>query len=127
MNFKEFFQLAGKGITNFDKIAEGVWNEIAHKRLNPEQKEEIAKRTEACANCPFNSENAQTSDEYFKLYGENYKTSRKEPHCALCGCVLKFKVSSLSSNCGIEIHNQRYPDKKQPLKWKAFKVFNFKK
>ena len=40
MNFKEFFQLAGKGIQNFDKIAEGVWNEIAHKRLNPEQKED---------------------------------------------------------------------------------------
>lgn len=121
MNYKEFFSLAGKGIQNFDKIAEGVWNEIAHKKLSPKQKEEITKRTEICANCPFNSENAQLSDEYFTLYGENYKTSRKDPHCALCGCVLKFKVASLSSNCGIEIHNQRHPDKKQILKWTAFK------
>lgn len=121
MNFKEFFQLAGKGIQNFDKIAEGVWNEIAHKSLSPEQKQEIEKRTEICANCPFNSENAQLSDEYFKLYGEQYKTSRKDPHCALCGCVLKYKVASFSSNCGLEIHNQRHPDKKQILKWTAFK------
>jgi len=121
MNFKEFFQLAGKGIQNFDKIAEGVWNEIVHKTLSARQKEEITRRTKICSDCPFNSENAQISDEYFTLYKENYKTSRKESHCSLCGCVLKFKISSLSSNCGIEMHNKRHPDKKQILKWTALK------
>lgn len=121
MHYKELFSLAGKGIKNFDKIAEGVWNELSGKKLSPAEKEEIAKRTEACANCPFNSENAQTSQEYLDLYGEHYKTTRKDPHCALCGCVLKYKVASFSSNCGLEIHNRRFPDKQQPLKWEAFK------
>lgn len=121
MNYKELFDLAGKGIKNFDKIAEGVWNEISSKTLNSAQKKEITKRTEICAGCPFNSENAQTSREYFDLYEESYKTTRKDPHCALCGCVLKYKVASFSSNCGLEIHNRRFPEKQQPLKWEAFK------
>lgn len=121
MNYKELFDLAGKGIKNFDKIAEGVWNEISQKTLSKAQKEEIVRRTEICASCPFNSENAKTSEEYFNLYGENYTSTRKEPHCALCGCVLKYKVASFSSNCGLEIHNRRFPDKQEPLKWDAFK------
>lgn len=121
MNYKELFDLAGKGIKNFDKIAEGVWNEISQKTLSKAQKEEIVRRTEICASCPFNSDNAKTSEEYFNLYGENYASTRKEPHCALCGCVLKYKVASFSSNCGLEIHNRRFPDKQEPLKWNAFK------
>lgn len=121
MNFKDFFDLAGKGLQNFDKIAEGVWNEINHKNLSEGQKEEIKKRTLICAECPFNSENAKTSQEYFDLYGKNYETSRKDPHCAMCGCLLKLKASSLSSNCGLEIHNGRNPEKKVPLKWSAYK------
>jgi hypothetical protein len=121
MNIKELFSLAGKGIKNFDKIVEGVWNEINLKTLSEAQKKEILNRTKACAECPYNSINARNSEEYFKLYGKHYHSSRKDEHCGICGCVLKYKITSFSSNCGLETHNQRHPETKQELKWKAFR------
>jgi hypothetical protein len=121
MNFKEMFSLAGKGIKNFDKIVEGVWNNMNPNNLTEGQKKEILKRAKACAECPYNSINAKNSEEYYKLYGKHYTSSRTDSHCGICGCLLKLKISSLSSNCGLETHNQRNPNNKQELKWTAYK------
>jgi hypothetical protein len=70
-----------------------------------------------CNACPFNSTNARVSSEYLALTGVPYATGRLESHCALCGCVIEFKTACLSCDCGVEMWNQKNPEKKQELKW----------
>lgn len=108
-----------KGIKNFDKVLEGVMNKKSFTNLSIENQEEILSRLATCANCPFNSINANLSKEYFNLFGEHYETKRSEPHCALCGCIIEFKTACLSCNCGIEEYNRKNPLNKQELKWKS--------
>jgi len=72
-----------------------------------------------CLNCPYNSRNARTSQEFKELYNASYGSDRKEFHCSLCSCVLEFKTASLSSNCGIESWNALHPNRKLELKWHA--------
>lgn len=112
--------MVAKGISNFDKVAEGIWTQTKFDTLPKDQQDEITKRTELCLNCPYNSIDAQASKEYFDLFGKHYKSSRNDLHCAMCGCVVKFKVSALSSNCGIEHFNATHPENKQPLKWESY-------
>lgn len=72
---------------------------------------------ETCLKCPYNSANAQLSEEYKELTGKSYKTTRPELHCSLCGCVLEFKTFSLSSDCGITDWNEENPNKQLTPKW----------
>jgi hypothetical protein len=116
----EYLTLIGKGVKNFDKIVEGIYNEKTFNSLSDEIKDVIADRTVKCAECPFNSINAKLSEEYFKLFGEHYISERRDSHCAICGCLLKYKIPSLSSNCGLEIYNANNKNNLQPLKWKAY-------
>lgn len=116
----EYLTLVGKGIKNFDKIVEGIYNEKNLNSLSEEEKTIINDRTSKCAECPFNSINAKLSEEYFKLFGEHYETNRRDAHCAICGCLLKYKIPSLSSNCGLEIYNAKNKNNVQPLKWKSY-------
>ena len=121
--FKEYVQLSLKGLKNLDKVLEGVKNETANKfkTLSDEKKEVISTRMDICLDCPYNSINAKSSEEYRQLTGKQYSSSRPELHCSLCGCITTFKVASLSSDCGIEEWNNNNPHKKLPLKWQAIK------
>lgn len=90
------------------------------KASSNEKKQIIADRFEICNNCPFNSKNAKSSKEFYELQGKHYDTSRPELHCSLCGCIISYKVSSLSSNCGIEEWNNDNPEKQLPLNWTRY-------
>lgn len=115
----ERLQTAYNGLKHFDKVVEGMLNYSTFKNLSKEKQEIVSERLQTCIECPLNSINAKLSEEYFKLTGEHYETTKKELHCAMCGCYTKYKTSSLSSNCGLEIWNQEHPENKQPLKWKS--------
>lgn len=120
--FKEYLNLVKKGAKNFDKVFEGVRNDVSNKFkvLSKQKQGVIAERMEICLSCPFNSKNAPTSDEYRELVGEAYNTTREELHCSLCGCTATYKTASLSSNCGIEHWNQSNPEKQLDLKWTKY-------
>jgi hypothetical protein len=120
--FKEYLQLTKRGIQNFDKVFEGIRNDVSNKfkLLSKEKKEVIAERMDICINCPYNSRNAPSSDEYKSLTGEHYTTNRSELHCSFCGCTVPFKVSSLNSNCGAETWNEENPDNQIELKWTQY-------
>lgn len=116
-SFFEYINLIGKGLKNFNKVAEGIVNKTTFKALPEEDQKLILDRLAICHECPYNSDLAQASEEYLKIMGKPYETKRKDLHCSLCGCVVEFKVASLSSNCGIEVYNQGKKDKLE-LKWK---------
>lgn len=69
-------------------------------QLSEQEQEIIAERRLICSQCPFMSNNAKTSKEYFEAFGKHYETSISEDHCSQCGCFIKLKTSSLSSDCG---------------------------
>jgi hypothetical protein len=94
-------------------------NKIANhfRLLSDEKKEVIATRMDLCLGCPYNSQNAKLSEEYFKLTGEHYNSARPELHCSLCGCIIEVKTSSLSSDCGIVDWNEENPKKQLAPKW----------
>ena len=119
--FKEYVTMSLKGIKSIDKVIEGVATSTlkSFDMLSDEKKQIISDRMDLCFDCPFNSRNAPTSDEYKQLTGDHYVTTRRELHCSLCGCVCTLKVASLSSNCGIEYWNLRNPQKQLPLKWES--------
>ena len=100
---------------------EGMATKVANdfKLLSNEKQNIIAERMDICLNCPYNSRNARTSQEFKELYNASYGSDRKEFHCSLCSCILEFKTASLSSNCGIESWNTLHPNRKLELKWHA--------
>lgn len=122
-NLKERLQMLLKGSKNTDKVIEGWYNDLKlnHSFLTEEQKNVILERRVICQECPFNSENAKTSEEYRALYGKYYSTTRKTFHCSVCSCPIDTKTASLSSNCGLETYNEEYPKNIQELKWKSTK------
>lgn len=86
-------------------------------RLNPKEKDQrikeiVAERLAICNDCPFQSVNA------VEKYGMPV-----DPlpyiHCTFCKCELVAKVHCLKCNCGIEVFNQKYPEREIPLKWKS--------
>lgn len=119
----EYISLLPKGIKNATKIAEGIVNSVKLKynALPKEEQEEIIRRRVICKGCPFMSRNAPTSEEYFLLTGEHYKTDRGEEHCSMCGCPITLRTASLDKNCGMEDHNQDHPNNPRPLFWEKFK------
>src|SRR5690349_18161277 len=119
---KEYLALMPKGLKNPIKILEGISNEISlqYGSLSDSAKDEILRRRAICEGCPFMSENAKTSQEYFDMVGEHYKTKREDKHCSSCGCPLSTKTASLSSDCGLTNLNSKFPSKAVPLKW--FKI-----
>lgn len=117
---KEYISLIGRGIANLDKIAEGIVNKANFKKLSQEKQKTIIDRAAICATCPFNSEKARTSQEYFDLFGKHYESDRTDSHCSHCGCVLALKVMSLYSECGLSYWNEANPDKQIPLKWTKY-------
>lgn len=117
-SFFEYINLIGKGLKNFDKVAEGVVNKANFKNLPEEDQKIILDRLAICHECPYNSDLARASEEYLAIMGQNYDSKRSDLHCSLCGCVVEFKVASLSSNCGIEVYNHGKQNKLD-LKWKS--------
>jgi len=123
--YLEYAKLALRGFKDIDKIAESVLTQVksAYGNLPQEEQEEIAKRKLICSTCPFFSLNLINSDkEYQKLYNEPFDFNGREgeKYCGICGCPEEMRVSSLSSNCGLEYYNEEHPENIQELKWKAF-------
>lgn len=118
----EYISLFPKGIKNADKIFAGIIKsvQLEHGKLPDREKEEIIRRRVICQNCPFNSVNARTSEEYIELTGKHYVTERHSLHCSFCGCPIKTKSSSLNSDCGITTWNEKHPEKQLELKWEKF-------
>ena len=114
----EYLKLIPKAAANPEKIIEGVVNEVKMKNgsLPEDEQEEIIRRRLICFDCPFNSANAQTSQEYKEMYDKNYKTDRPDLHCSVCTCNIELKTSSLTSDCGLT-----EASKKTELKWKQYK------
>lgn len=102
----EYLKLLPKGLSNPKQVLEGWWNDYNFENLPQDQIEEILKRRAICHSCPFSSANAQSSKEYFDIFGEHYETDRKESHCSLCGCPSEKITASLSADCGIA-HNDK--------------------
>lgn len=115
--FSEYMKLIPKGIQNADKIVKGIINSTNLENLPEEQKDEIIKRRVICQGCPYMSENAKTSPEFYELLGYNYTTARPDKHCTFCGCPLSFRTASLEKNCGIEDWNEANPTHPLELKW----------
>lgn len=118
MRLTEFLILAKKGLPNIDKIAEGWINDakLENNELKEEELVEILQRRKICNECPFNSINAVNSIEYFEAFNENYKTSRNDLHCSLCGCPVSKKTASLSSSCAIA-EEDIFKKLNVPIKW----------
>ena len=112
----EYLRLIPSAIKNFDKVIEGIDSLVKKEfgTLPEDEQKEIARRILICNECPFLSSNAVSNPSI------NYKTDRFDEHCIQCGCNKILKTSSLSSNCGIEIHNERNPDNQMELRWKAY-------
>jgi len=116
----EYLKLIPKGLSNPLKILEGWVNEYNCDNLKPEEIEEIIKRRTICEECPLNSINAKTSQEYKDLFGSNYETERSELHCSICACPISTKTASLSSECGLDLYNNQHPENLQQLKWNKY-------
>lgn len=117
--FSEYIALIPKGLPNSISIVKAIINDVTLNSLPEETKEIIIKRRVICNGCPFNSKNAQTSEEYKELTGQHYSTKREDMHCSFCGCPMTTRTSSMKSVCGAEVWNNSNPTKTIELKWKA--------
>lgn len=115
----EYGRLLLHGIKEPDKVIQGWINDamLESKLLKEDDIKVILQRRAICETCPFMSKNAKTSEEYKALTGENYSTTRKADHCSFCGCPVKQRTASLTSECGVSHWNNMNPDKKIDLKW----------
>lgn len=113
---KDYLKLIPLALHNHTKIIEGIVNTVKlnHGSLPIQEQEEIIRRRAICETCPFASHNAE------KDPLQNYKSSRLDKHCTMCGCNLELKSASLESNCGIDIYNQSHPDNQMELKWTKY-------
>lgn len=117
----EYLALIPKGLPQSIQVMRAISNEIKLKndQLPENEKNEIIRRRYICSMCPFNSVNAQNSEEYKTLTGKNYTTSRTDLHCSFCGCPINTRTSGLKSNCGAEVWNKDNSNKQIELRWKA--------
>lgn len=111
---KEYLKLIPNIFKDFKNIVKGWFNNYNFNKLTKEQQEEVLKRRSICKECPFNSKNAKTSDEYKAIFGTNYSTKRMELHCSLCSCPIKQLTISLESECGLSKNKKT---KFLKLKW----------
>lgn len=126
IQIKEYFKLIGKGIENFDSVLAGIVNDVKLKfgHIQPEIQDEIIRRRLICKTCPFNNENATTSQEFKTINnGQVYKdlANRTDLHCAICHCNVDYKTASMMEKCGLSYYNDLNPNNKLPLKWEEFK------
>jgi hypothetical protein len=112
--FIEYLRLLPKGLANIDKVAEGWINDVKLEKgkLSDGQAEEIVRRRIICNGCPFMSENMKGTP--------GFNTRRNEPFCTVCGCPIKAKTASLSSNCGIEDWDEQKNPLVPDIKWTAY-------
>ena len=115
--FMEYAKLFPKVIKNREAFIQGIYNNVKLNmgKLPEDEQEEIIKRRVICNTCPFNSENAKTSEAYKLLYGENYKTERFDLHCSHCACNIEFKSAALDQDCGMTYYNDLHPENQQEL------------
>jgi hypothetical protein len=120
--FSEYIGLIPKALKNPTKVLEGVVNSVKMEfgALPKDEQQEIIRRRLICESCPFMSRNAKTSQEYFDAYGDHYQSDRKEDHCSCCQCLIGYKTSSLSSDCGATVYNYDHPNK-IPVRWTKYK------
>ena len=118
----EYLKLLPSAMKNLPKVIKAIATQVSlnNGTLPEDEQKEIARRMLICKGCPFMSENAKTSEEYFSLSKKHYKTDRDDEHCVHCGCPIITKTSSLSSNCGIETYNNKNKKAPLPLKWEKY-------
>ena len=89
-------------------IVEGVVNSVLleYDNLPKDKQNEIIRRRVICSTCPFMSDNAISSPEYFELFKKHYQTDRNDAHCSLCFCPIKTKTACLDCSCGAEVFNK---------------------
>ena len=121
----EYIKLIPRVVNNADKIVKGIINDVKfnNNNLPEEEQEEIIRRRLICVDCPYNSTNAPSSPEYYKLYnGQRYKPeARYDLHCAICACNIHWKTVVMDEKCGLSYYNDLNPNRKQELKWEPFK------
>lgn len=113
---KDWLTVVKNGIINGDKIIEAIRisSMVKNGTATDEQVAEILRRKEICANCPFNSKNAEANG--LKKLDVPFE------HCIHCACRIggeDTKEYCLSCNCGLKVWNKNNPDKQIPLKWTA--------
>ncbi len=118
----EYAKMYSHGLTEIDKVLASQFNKALDQfDLLPEgKKKESERRFQICEDCPFNSTNAQWSEEYRDLYGYYDATSRADLHCSICGCPVENRVLSMDSSCGLIEWNLQNPTRTQPLKWDKY-------
>lgn len=136
--FSEYFNLYAHGLTQADVVIAARWNKAvdAVGLLDDDVKTEAERRLAICETCPFNSVNAQHSQEFTEFYRAamrkrgtpmeyplvpKYQTNRADSdlHCSWCGCDIDSKVLGMEGNCGIENYNAVY-GMNEPLKWTKY-------
>lgn len=106
---KEYIKIFPEIYKNRKLIFNSIIENIKYPFLKKSIKKEIKLRRSICKNCNYMSEN-------YKKMGF-YMTSRKDKHCALCGCNIFLKTACLECNCGIETYNEKTKSNLE-LKWK---------
>lgn len=93
---EDYQTMLKRGLASFDKVLEAGGNILLDRfnLLSEDKKAEAQKRWELCMSCPFMSENIKDKGVY--------TTTRKEPHCSICGCIIDGKVMSFESDCAIK-------------------------
>lgn len=112
-------------LNNSTKIVEGLINQVKmhYGSLPEDEQEEIVRRRLICSQCPYMSDNVRQNEQpYIDLFKTPYNDKERiEPHCTICLCPIKRKTASLSSPCGLEEYNKRFPNNKQELKFNIYK------
>ncbi len=113
MKLTEYLKLIPLALGNPKEVMQGWLNVVRMEvgNLPEEQVEEILRRRLICGTCPFMSENAVTSPEYFEVMGKHYKSDRKDHHCTLCACPILGKTANLESKCGAAYWNTTHENK----------------
>lgn len=111
---KDYLKLIPEIFKHPKEILQGWINDYNFENLPEEEVKEILKRRSICEECPFNSINAKTSQEYLDVFQENYSSTRDDLHCSACLCPITKLTACLDCECGL---SKNIKTKNLKLKW----------
>jgi hypothetical protein len=108
---KEYLKLLPQALKNPEDVINGWVNDAKFEKgtLDEPFMDEIIRRRAICNECPMNS----------KFHPP---TEREDEFCTCCGCPIAKKTACFECNCGIQEHNEKFPEDRQELKWTYFKI-----